>query len=92
MKFSTLVYLYLDPCIFTLFYHALLTYQAIVDSGLSCVGWVANQIDTDMPRVSENIASIEQRIGEPLLGRIPFSKHCDIEAIGRSLDSWQAVN
>jgi dethiobiotin synthetase len=68
--------------------HALLTYQAIVDSGLSCVGWVANQIEADMQRVSENIESIEQRIDAPLLGRIPFSEHCDIEAISRCLADW----
>jgi dethiobiotin synthetase len=65
--------------------HALLTHQAIIDSGLSCAGWIANQIDADMQRVNENITAIEQRIGAPLLGKVNYDECCDIEIISRSL-------
>jgi dethiobiotin synthetase len=65
--------------------HALLTYQAIIDSGLSCAGWIANQIDPDMQLVNENITAIEQRIGAPLLGRVKYDACCDIEIISRTL-------
>ena len=54
--------------------HALLSYRAIVDSGLTCAGWIANQIESDMLRMDENVRAIEQRIATPLLGFIPYSQ------------------
>jgi dethiobiotin synthetase len=41
--------------------HALLTQQAIAQSGLSCAGWIANCIDPAMERVDENLATLAQR-------------------------------
>ncbi len=65
--------------------HALLTYQAIIDSGLSCYGWVANQIEADMLRFDENIISIAQRIDAPMLGRLGYGEHRDIGSVSSSL-------
>ena len=67
--------------------HALLSYQAILDSGLSCVGWVANEIEANMPCLNENIESIDQRITAPLLGRIAYNKAPDIDAIAQCLNT-----
>lgn len=66
--------------------HALLTYRSIIDSGLSCLGWVANEIEATMSLSRENIQSIEHRIDAPLLGRIPYSEWPDIQAMADSLD------
>jgi dethiobiotin synthetase len=52
--------------------HALLSAEAIRADGLQLVGWVANQVDPDMACVDENIATLQARLGAPLLGRLPW--------------------
>jgi len=52
--------------------HALLTVDAIQDSGLSLAGWIANQVDPEMARVEDNIEFLHERISAPLLGSAPF--------------------
>jgi dethiobiotin synthetase len=47
--------------------HALLTVEAIRARGLELAGWVANQIEPDMPMFAENLASLRQRINAPCL-------------------------
>lgn len=51
--------------------HALLTAEAIVARGLTLTGWVANRIDPDMARADDNIATLRERLGAPLLGSVP---------------------
>jgi dethiobiotin synthetase len=48
--------------------HALLTYKAICDSGLSCVGWVANQLEADVLYAQENYETLSHWINAPCLG------------------------
>ena len=50
--------------------HALLTVQAIADSGLTLVGWVANDFLQD-PQSTAIIQSLTQRISSPCLGTVP---------------------
>jgi dethiobiotin synthetase len=52
--------------------HALLSAAAIVDSGLSLVGWVANRIDPDSARFQENLDTLQEAIVAPCLGVVPF--------------------
>ncbi len=68
--------------------HALLSYQAILDSGLSCVGWVANQIEDGMPRFDENISTIRRYLDVPLLATIPYAEAVTVEHVSTFLDSW----
>ena len=53
--------------------HALLTVQAILDSGLLMAGWVANQVpeSSSMDYLQDNVDSLTQRIKAPLLGVVP---------------------
>ena len=51
--------------------HALLTAEAIAARGLRLAGWVANCIDPAMPARAENIATLGQALGAPLLGTVP---------------------
>ena len=51
--------------------HALLTMEAIRRDGLQIAGWVANILDTEMPRLQENIDTLKQCINEPCLGTVP---------------------
>ena len=47
--------------------HALLTVEAIKSRGLVLAGWVANQLEPDMPMFAENLVSLQQRIDAPCL-------------------------
>ena len=52
--------------------HALLTVAAIRACGLPITGWVANQIDPEFALIEENIAALNDRLGIPLLLRLPW--------------------
>ena len=51
---------------------ALLTAEAIAARGLRLAGWVANHAGAaEMPFADENCATLVDRLGAPLLGRVP---------------------
>lgn len=52
--------------------HALLTAEAIRRDGLTLAGWVANSVDPDMACRDENIDTLRERLGAPLLGVVPW--------------------
>jgi dethiobiotin synthetase len=52
--------------------HALLTRSAITAAGLACTGWVANCMVPEMPHLARNIVSLEERLGCPRLGTVPY--------------------
>lgn len=54
--------------------HALLTVGAIKQRGLTLAGWVANQIDPQMPVFQENLESLKCRIDAPLLDIVKYTK------------------
>jgi dethiobiotin synthetase len=71
--------------------HALLTAQAVQASGLPLAGWVANQIDPDMPCLEENQAYLESHLGAPCLGRIPWQLQPEPKGLKFELPvSWQS--
>jgi dethiobiotin synthetase len=51
--------------------HALLTAEAIRSDGLELVGWVANQIDSNMAYRDENIQSLKEQLNAPFIGTVP---------------------
>lgn len=57
--------------------HALLTAEAIQRGGLELAGWVANQIDPEMNRYKENLATLNQMLPAPLLAEIPHIEGSD---------------
>lgn len=54
--------------------HALLTVEAIKVRGLTLAGWVANQIDPEMPMFAENLASLKERIVAPCLSVVRWQE------------------
>jgi dethiobiotin synthetase len=73
--------------------HALLTAEAIAARGLRLVGWIANQIDPEMPHQADNVQALQQRLSAPLLGIVPWMSVAApapaADAIDFSLlDSW----
>ncbi len=66
--------------------HALLTAEAIRASGLPLTGWIANAIDPSMAVADENVEALRERLGAPLLGRLPHEAHPIAPAMARHLD------
>ena len=65
--------------------HALLTMEAIRRYGLQIAGWVANILDTEMPRLQENIDTLKQCINEPCLGTVPRLDDLSPEQVAKFL-------
>ena len=65
--------------------HALLTAEVIRRDGLAIAGCVANIIETDMPRLEENIATLKRRFNEPCLGTVPRLQNLTPEQVGSYL-------
>ena len=61
--------------------HALLTAQAIRAAALPFAGWIANELHPAMNGLEENVATLEQRLGAPLLGRLPWSPRSTPQAL-----------
>lgn len=66
--------------------HALLTERAIKTSGLSFVGWVANFAEPAMDVANENLETLMQRLGAPLLGVVPNLKEPVAEEVAKHLN------
>jgi dethiobiotin synthetase len=60
--------------------HALLTVEAINARGLALAGWVANQVDADMPVFDENLASLQQRIAAPCISVVGWQNEVSFSA------------
>jgi dethiobiotin synthetase len=67
--------------------HALLTATAIRAAGLALAGWVANSRTAEMPALEANITTLDERLGAPRLGVVPWlGQRVDIAAAARHLD------
>lgn len=56
--------------------HALLTAQAIRQSGLPIAGWVANHVKKDFSSAEENIKTLKHFLSDfPFLGTVPHQKN-----------------
>ena len=51
--------------------HAVLTAECIRNDGLKIAGWVANQVDPEMPFLQNNIDSLKILLDAPFIGTIP---------------------
>ncbi|NWG88178.1 MAG: dethiobiotin synthase [Hydrogenophilaceae bacterium] len=61
--------------------HALLTREALAHRGLDLAGWVANRLDGSMAAYGENLATLEGRLGVPLLADLPFAPEASAERV-----------
>lgn len=57
--------------------HAMLTAQAIEQSGLHLAGWLANRIDPGMSRYEDNLAYLQRHLPAPLLAEIAYQPAAD---------------
>lgn len=66
--------------------HALLSAAAIRADGLQLAGWVANVIDPAMSHLQENVATLDEWLGAPRLGLIPWQEGISADLAARYLD------
>lgn len=59
--------------------HALLSMQSISQSGLKCAGWIANHLSEPDDIARQNIQTLQQRLGVPLLDVVQFATSGDIK-------------
>ena len=56
--------------------HALLTSQALRQSGLTVAGWIANHVEEDFSSAGKNISTLKHYLNDfPYLGSIPFDSN-----------------
>jgi dethiobiotin synthetase len=65
--------------------HALLTAEAIRRDGLRLAGWVANQPGERMSCHEENLDTLRELLGAPLLGEVPHLAPFDARKAAESL-------
>ena len=66
--------------------HALLTAESIAHAGLPLAGWIANLVDPAMAVPDENVAALAERLGAPLIGRLPHAPGADPRRLASHLD------
>ncbi|AOM40076.1 dethiobiotin synthase [Xenorhabdus hominickii] len=52
--------------------HAILTVQAIINDGVSLVGWIANRINPGLAHYAKILDRLQRHIPAPQLGEIPY--------------------
>lgn len=66
--------------------HAILTAQAIEQSGLLLTGWVANEIDLPDQYQQDYLLTLQQRLSAPCLGVIPHLPDWQSHSIGKFIN------
>ncbi|MCJ8170343.1 dethiobiotin synthase [Atopomonas sediminilitoris] len=66
--------------------HALLTAEAIQRDGLTLAGWVANIVEPNTSRLDDNLATLEQSLPAPCLGRVPYLSDASAAQVAAHLD------
>jgi len=67
--------------------HALLTAEAIKNTGLNCAGWLAVCNDADFDCVDLTIKSLKKRLSMPLIGILPYLKEADFAYLGKHCEN-----
>jgi dethiobiotin synthetase len=66
--------------------HALLTAEAIRRDGVQLAAWVANQPGPRMAYHDENVDTLRQMLGAPLLGDVPFQSQWEDKRLAQHVD------
>lgn len=66
--------------------HAVLTAQAVAQSGLPLLGWIANDVQKTGKHHQAYLATLTRMLPAPMLGEIPFLDATDVSSLGQYLD------
>lgn len=73
--------------------HALLTYQAIISDGLTCVGWIANTAsEVVMSNFEDNIESLELLLPIPKIAQINFYPETNVSLADKIKAAAKHIN
>ncbi|WP_233702022.1 dethiobiotin synthase [Iodobacter ciconiae] len=61
--------------------HAMLSAGAILAAGLPLAGWIANQLDSEMPRYADNVQYLQTHLPAPLLAEIAHNPEAQYLAL-----------
>lgn len=65
--------------------HALLSAEAIQKCGLPLYGWVGNQIEPRMRELAGNLGTLQEALGAPCLGWVPYLPRPDAARVAARL-------
>ena len=71
--------------------HALLTQAAIRQSGAKLVGWVANQVESQMASLEGNLETLRERLAAPCIGVVPWMDEKSPAVVAKYLDITRLV-
>lgn len=66
--------------------HALLSAQAIENSGCTLAGWVANTLPPVMDALDDNINTLKQKLSSPLMGVVPAFDDISVKSVAHCLE------
>lgn len=72
--------------------HAKLSLNAIKASGLNCLGWIAVQLDPDMPEQLANLDYLKQTLQLPLIALLPYMNTADFNYLSQLINSESLQN
>ena len=73
--------------------HALLTVQAIRQSGLPIAGWIANHVQKDFSSAEKNIKTLKHFLNDfPFLGSVPYQTNLKNETSQHHLNKRMLIN
>ncbi|EDP58915.1 dethiobiotin synthase [Vibrio sp. AND4] len=72
--------------------HALLTAEVIKADGLNLVGWIANRVNPGTEHYAEIIDMLEERLGAPKLGEIPYIPSAKRKELGKYINVEPLLN
>lgn len=72
--------------------HAKLSLNAIQANGLNCLGWIAVQLDPDMPEQSANLDYLKQSLQLPLIALLPYMNRADFNCLSQLINSESLQN
>ncbi len=72
--------------------HALLTAETIRADGLNLVGWVGSRVNPGTEHYAEIIEMLEERLGAPKIGEIPYVPSAKRQELGKYIDVEPLLN
>ncbi len=73
--------------------HALLTAQAIRQSGLSVAGWIANFVEKDFLSADKNISTLKEHLNDfPFLGSVSYQSRKDNSVLNHTINKQRLIN
>jgi dethiobiotin synthetase len=67
--------------------HALLTYHALLEDGIHCLGWIAVCTERNILMTEQIITSVSDRLDVPLLGILPYFPSADFNLLAKNITS-----